>query len=71
MSEEITQEGISQPEATEAVVENAPKETPHLEVNEEDTRSDQEKRKEIADQERVLLNPRTNTLESIIAARKE
>ena len=71
MSEEITQEGISQPEAVEAVVENAPKEAPHQVVNEEDTRSDQEKRKEIADKERVLLNPRNNTLDSIIAARKE
>ena len=71
MSEEITQEGISQPEAVEAVVENAPKEAPHQVVNEEDTRSDQEKRKEITDKERVLLNPRNNTLDSIIAARKE
>ena len=71
MSEEITQEGISQPEAVKAVVENAPKEAPHKVVAEEDTRSDQEKRKEIADKERVLLNPRNNTLDSIIAARKE
>ena len=72
MSEEITQEGISQPEAvTEAVVENAPVNTSPIKEVTEDTKSASEIRQEMIDQERVQLNPRNNTLSSIIAKRKE
>ena len=72
MSKEITQEGISQPEAvTEAVVENAPTNTSPIKEVTEDTKSASEIRQEMIDQERVQLNPRNNTLSSIIAKRKE
>ena len=72
MSKEITQEGISQPETvTEAVVENAPTNTSPFKEVTEDTKSASEIRQEMIDQERVQLNPRNNTLSSIIAKRKE
>tara|TARA_B100000524_G_scaffold311976_1_gene188764 strand:- start:3560 stop:4744 length:1185 start_codon:yes stop_codon:yes gene_type:complete len=71
MSEEITQEGISQPE----VVENAPQETApkkeqaHQEVTDES--QEDVSRTEQRDLERSRNNPRSNTLDSIIKARKE
>jgi len=66
MSDEITQEGISQPE----VVEKAPISVnrPHREVTEEIKPQDPTEKRDL---ERSLNNPRSDTLMDIIKARKE